>query len=304
MPLKKETTTFTTSSSNDNQTVGSGSASKSKIPLPFRILRAAFPYLEFGAQPLANALATRLFFTPLKFPVPEKEKAWLSKTEKHSFQLNGKQVSYYTVGTGKPVLLVHGWASRASQLYVFAEKLVNEGYQVLAFDAPAHGASEGKSTDVIEFGECILELKNRFPEINAIICHSLGGSASIYAIMQKLVIDKLVIIATPAYADDIIRVYRMRINGSRRIGDAMKRAIKKKYKMDFSDVTAPALAAQLTMPETLLIYDEDDMDAPPHHATLMKEAIPDAEVFKTKNLGHTRIIKDKDVVQKAVAFIC
>src|SRR6185369_13228471 len=45
-------------------------------------------------------------------------------------------------GTGPRVLLVHGWNGHAGRLSSFVQPLVEAGFGVVAFDAPAHGISQ------------------------------------------------------------------------------------------------------------------------------------------------------------------
>ncbi|MGV9195387.1 alpha/beta hydrolase [Microbacterium sp. MC2] len=59
----------------------------------------------------------------------------------------GAEVVTYEWGDGdRTVVLIHGWNGRASQFATLARELVAEGYRVVAFDAPAHGASSGRHT--------------------------------------------------------------------------------------------------------------------------------------------------------------
>src|SRR5690349_395790 len=51
-------------------------------------------------------------------------------------------------GEGPPVLLVHGWAGRGTQLGEFVAPLVAAQRRVVALDAPAHGDSPGTQTNV------------------------------------------------------------------------------------------------------------------------------------------------------------
>ena len=63
-----------------------------------------------------------------------------------------KKVMVYTYGYSKrKVLLVHGWSGRGTQLYKIADKLLENGFMTISFDAPADGKSPGNSTMMTEF---------------------------------------------------------------------------------------------------------------------------------------------------------
>src|SRR6267378_1472357 len=48
-----------------------------------------------------------------------------------------EQIIYYRWGSGsKRVLLVHGWGGRAAQFFALIPRLVDAGFEVIAFDAP------------------------------------------------------------------------------------------------------------------------------------------------------------------------
>lgn len=51
----------------------------------------------------------------------------------------------YAWGDGaRPVLLVHGWRSRASRFHKFVTRLVELGYSPVSYDAPGHGDSPAR----------------------------------------------------------------------------------------------------------------------------------------------------------------
>ena len=72
-----------------------------------------------------------------------------------------------------PVLLLHGWDGRAAQMISFVEPLVDAGYAVLAVDAPAHGASAGRQTNMLEWSLALraiarrLAIRSRFCGVSA-----------------------------------------------------------------------------------------------------------------------------------------
>src|SRR5213592_4541560 len=58
-------------------------------------------------------------------------------------------VTYAWGDGGRPVLLVHGWRSRASRYAGFVAKLLELGYSPVSYDAPAHGDSCGDVTSIL-----------------------------------------------------------------------------------------------------------------------------------------------------------
>lgn len=54
-------------------------------------------------------------------------------------QVGGAPVTTYAWGEGPAVLLVHGWSSHTGCMAGFVDPLLERGFRVVAFDAPAHG---------------------------------------------------------------------------------------------------------------------------------------------------------------------
>ncbi len=146
------------------------------MPFAIRVIRAIFPWLETRMPAIANRLFAHLFFTPIGYPTPEKEEKAETFAEKFRIQVDGKHIQCYRWGrASKTILVVHGWAGRATQFRRFVKPFLKEGYQIIGFDGPAHGKSDGKSTDVIEFKNTIIALATRHGNIAGILAHSFGG---------------------------------------------------------------------------------------------------------------------------------
>jgi pimeloyl-ACP methyl ester carboxylesterase len=63
----------------------------------------------------------------------------------HQFQSGGVRIAFLEEGTGPPVLLIHGFASRVHTNWVepgWVRLLVEHGFRVVAFDNRGHGESE------------------------------------------------------------------------------------------------------------------------------------------------------------------
>ncbi len=89
--------------------------------------------------------------------------------------INGKRVAVSRWESGeRPVLLVHGWRSRASHFGAVIRALESADRTVIAFDAPGHGASTGRRTSVLEYAEIIRLLSAQVGGFEIIVAHSFG----------------------------------------------------------------------------------------------------------------------------------
>ena len=279
-------------------------ARSSKTPFLMRAIRWGFPKLEALAPSLADRWFVKLFFTPMGGPLPPAEQQ--KQQEAASFELDvaGKTVRGYAWGNGPVVLLVHGWAGRSTQFLHFIDPLVQAGHTVLAFDAPAHGLSAGKMTNLLEFKDAILTIERLRGPITAVVAHSLGGAASLLAIQHGLHPQKVVLISLPSIGDDILREYAQRFNASTRATGYLNQWIKTNLGKPFEAFSALHTGQHLSKKtEVLLIHDEHDREVPIRHAERFGQTYPQATLIRTKGLGHIRILKDEAVIQKTLAFI-
>jgi pimeloyl-ACP methyl ester carboxylesterase len=279
---------------------------KDKTPLPLKIVRWLFPKLERFAPSLAHHYFLKLFFSPLRYPTPEKERKAETFATKFSITVMGKYVQAYSWGeAGRPyVLMVHGWAGRATQFRRFIKPLIEAGYQVIGFDGPAHGNSEGKKTTILEFEEALKKIYARSGEPAAIIAHSFGGVAVLYSAMNGLPVKKLVNIASPTIGDEVIKTYLRAVNGSWETGQFLKNYMVKTYGKTFDEYSTLYFIQHQPAPvDLLLIHDEDDKEVAMVHAEELLKHYPAARLLQTKGLGHTRILRDNEVIRQSVMFV-
>jgi esterase/lipase len=278
---------------------------KDLTPLPLKIVRWVFPKLERVAPFLAHRYFLTIFFSPLRYETPEKEKKAESHADKFSLEIKGKKIQGYRWGNDKAyVLLVHGWGGRATQFRRFLIPLMSNGFSIIGFDGPAHGNSEGKKTSILEFEETLHKMYEKFGEPVGIITHSFGGVATLYSAMNGLPVKKLVNIASPTIGDEVIRTYLRAVNGSWATAEFFKKYMVKKYGKTFDEFSSLHFVKHLPQPiDLLLVHDKDDKEVELRHAEELIKIYQNANLIRTKGLGHTRILKDDEVIRRVVTFL-
>ncbi|WP_111709350.1 alpha/beta hydrolase [Lutibacter citreus] len=261
--------------------------------------------LQAISHSLATLYAIKLFKTPFKFKTPLAEKTMENNTKKKIVSIPeiNKEIMVYTYGNSKKkVLLVHGWSGRGTQLFSIANKLVENGYMTISFDAPAHGKSKGKSTMMPEFISCILQLEKEFGPFEIAIGHSLGAMAVLNSIKKGLNVKKAITIGAGDIITDIIINFIEKIDLKPIIVQKMKIYYLKKFNFDIDTLSASVAAKQVKIP-ILVIHDNNDKEVSVNCAYNIDKNLENGETFITNNLGHTRILKDKTVVQRVLEFI-
>jgi hypothetical protein len=120
-----------------------------------RALRAGFAILSAVAPPLAERLATRLFFTPHRRVRREPGAVAGATGTPFTVSVGGVKVACWSYGRGPTVLLVHGWGGSSRDWEALAPRLVAAGYRAILFDGPAHGVSGGRRTTLPEMVRAI-----------------------------------------------------------------------------------------------------------------------------------------------------
>jgi pimeloyl-ACP methyl ester carboxylesterase len=282
------------------------SRKKDNTPIVLKFVRWMFPKLEKVAPPLAHRYFLKVFFTPLHFKPTDKELRAETFANKFSFNAAGQTIQGYEWGDQQwpYVLVVHGWAGRATQFRRFIKPMMNSGIRVLGFDGPAHGRSTGKKTELAEFEKTIREIYKLKGEPVGILAHSFGGVAVLHAAVNGLPLKKLVNIASPAIGDEVIKTFLKAVNGSWSTGESFKAHIIKRYGKSFDEFSSLHFVRNLPSPfPILLVHDENDKEVDIKHSDALMKAYPQANLIRTKKLGHTRILKDDEVIRRCVTFI-
>jgi len=280
------------------------STRKPNIPLNLRFIQWMFPKLESIAPQVAHKWFVDLFFSPPRYPIPGHERGILKKAKQFDINIGDRVVMGYSWGEGPVILLVHGWAGRASQFKSFVEYFSALGYTTVSFDAPAHGLSKGKETTIIDFKNAILTLEKMVGKVDVVIGHSLGGAAGLYALSEGLNVNTLITIATPSIGDEIISEFAARLGASQRAQDFLKQAIYQRLNRTFDEFMASYFITRIPDHiDMLILHDEHDREASLINAERLVEAYPQARYQKTAGLGHVRILRDPSILETCKNFV-
>lgn len=263
-----------------------------------KLLNAVSPFA-------ATRFAARLFLTPFRYKLPQREREMNQNSRQERVQvpsINREIVVYHYGDSPKKILLIHGWSGRGTQLGIMAKAFKEQGYGIVSFDAPGHGKAPGKISMMPFFSEAALYLEKQHGPFDFVIGHSLGGMASLKAVKDGLDIQKLVIIGTANSISHITLDFTRNLNLDPKIAQRMMRYLEKKFKQDLEDYSGAISANAVKIP-TLVIHDKDDVDVPVQSAYEIAESLENAELHITENLGHRRILGNPDVIGKISKFL-
>lgn len=275
-----------------------------------KIYKTAFKFTETVFPPLAGKWAIRLFFTPGKRLRVTEEQELMKSADiqkvlfRSNFKLDESEDYYirYNWGEGPAVLLVHGWGGSGMQMAHLAPPLVEAGFRVIAFDAPAHGGSPGRRTNMMEFAQVVQDIALHVGDFYAIIGHSLGGAAAGYAVSQSVRTKNLVTIGTPVSVAEILQEFARKINASEETINRHRKFIELFGGKSIEEMSLVHFA-HLLRSSGLIIHDQDDREIPYTQALDLFQQWNGSQLLLTEGLGHRRILKDEETIANILQFI-
>jgi pimeloyl-ACP methyl ester carboxylesterase len=280
---------------------------KLRQKLSISYIRIKLKLLSFVSKKRTAALVFKLFCTPF-LKSADRKPAIFATAEPLNFLLNGLNVTGYQWNKHKPVkvLILHGFGSAAHNFYNYIALLADKGYQVLAFDAPAHGNSGGKTVNAMEYCQMIEKVVELYGPVNGFMAHSFGGIALSLA-MEKIAHDENTRIVFVAPATETSTAIESAFELLRIKDDGVKTAFDKLI-LQKGGHPVKWYSIRRIMPQikaaVLWVHDEDDDVTPLKDAAKVKEDnFKNIEFMITKGLGHRKIYKDTAVQNKIIAFL-
>ncbi|MDT0321355.1 alpha/beta hydrolase [Streptomyces millisiae] len=273
------------------------------------LIRTAINTTGLLAPGLAGRWALHLYRYPaVRVAVRPAEEPMMRRATRDRLTVAGKETVVYSWGDGRrPVLLTHGWLSRASRLAPLAEALLDAGYSPVTFDAPGCGESAGRETSILEYRELARRLHARHGRFAAVVGHSVGGLSLFFALRDEVKAERLVSIAAPAEFDYLVDGFRASLGLSHRVVPHLRQGIERRIFPAEVDIwrrfSATHRPAELTLP-MLLVHDEADDMIDIGQSRLVAAAYEgQARLLVTRGLGHRRIISDPAVLEAVVGFV-
>jgi pimeloyl-ACP methyl ester carboxylesterase len=229
--------------------------------------------------------------------------------------LDGLTIASEVIGEGQPVLLLHGWMCRIENMQQVARRLAPLGYATHVIDLPGFGRSTLPSevwgvADYARFVTRYLDSVNLKPV--HLIGHSFGGRISIVLgadhpeYVSKIVLADSAGVLTPKTTKQQARqsVFTvantlLSVPGLKALEPSFRRWARNRYGSEdlrnagplepiFRKVIVEDLlprAAQIKA-STLLVWGDQDQDAPLWQGQKLEQTIPDAGLVVFKGAGH------------------
>jgi pimeloyl-ACP methyl ester carboxylesterase len=255
--------------------------------------------------------ALRQFLTPPKPPLSEPERVHLAQATSFAIPFDSIELNAFRWGTtGATILLVHGWGSYGLQLNEFIEPLLSAGYQVLAFDAPAHGSTIGEQSNGFEIARAIETVVQyqatsnaRATPIEGIVAHSLGAASTSLALSKGMKARKVVYLGAMCSLANAMTLFAKRARLSTDVVAALRHLFESQFGRDvWHRLDIDRTARNLTIP-AILFHDRRDREVAFEESLHVSQIWETARLIETSGLGHRRILRDESVIAQTVEFI-
>lgn len=229
--------------------------------------------------------------------------------------IQGKNIAYEIAGSGKPLLLVHGWGGSSQSVRRLSE-LLSSKFKTIILDLPGFGGSDIPDPEwgVEEYAALLVEFIRKL-KLNRIdyFGHSFGGALGVYiAATNPKFIDHLILCA-PSYKRPSRKVSRIRFLN--RIVPARFKLLLYRVFFPGSDISKfPALelnfrkiVTQDLSPylgkikaSTLILWGDQDSYVPVAYAHELKKTINHSTLKIFKGYPHSIPLKHPEMIVKEV----
>jgi pimeloyl-ACP methyl ester carboxylesterase len=268
-----------------------------------KIQRTFFDFLWNTTPTLSKLIAKRLFFTPSNYKTTSLENHHLDSGNRFEISVRGKAVKCWKWGSGPGILLAHGWNGRGIQLHHFIEPLTRKGYSVIAYDAPGHGESQGKTSSYFEFTDTIRTLlsSSNGHRIQGVIAHSLGASATVNSIAKEKNSLEVILIAPALKLTELLYSFFDHIGVPKALYLSLIREYEDQfgYNMHYDN---PGNLLREIKSRILIVHDKNDQTIPYFDSKELSDEFQNITLHTTEGLGHKKILSERSLIDLIVNY--
>lgn len=267
-----------------------------------RSARAVFAVGSFLAPWAILRALDGIFERPKRYKVPERETELLSRGRAFHVQSRHGKIAAWEWGEGPLVHLIHGWEGRGAQLGAVVDPLVEQGFRVVAWDAPAHGQSEGKTASAWTFGQVAVDVAKETGQPYAVYAHSMGAISTSVALSEGYAPERFVYIAPATAPEKPLRLIEEVMGVPAPMKKRFMDMLAERFGRDWESLRDGALPEGFSAP-LLMIHDRGDREVFFDTSLRLQRNWPGSVVEFTNGLGHNRILRDEKVIARAAAFL-
>jgi len=271
-----------------------------------KYVRTKFKLLSTISKRKAAEKAFMLFCTP-QYRNKKKPPAIFEKAENLDFNFDKYKIQGYrwNKNAGKKILILHGFESSIVNFDWYIKPLINLGYCIMGFDAPAHGKSSGKMFNALLYRRFITDIDDKYGPVTNFLAHSLGGLAVCLALEEWKHNEafKVVLVAPATETTTAVNSFFKYLNLNGEVRKEFDNIICKKTGNQ-PEWFSISRVAETIRARVLWLHDKDDHMTPLSDVqTIIEKKYSNFEFYITEGLGHRRIYRDNKVTKKIIEFL-
>jgi pimeloyl-ACP methyl ester carboxylesterase len=246
--------------------------------------------------------AFEVFCTVRKGKVLPNQKQYLDDAKFDVIKVSGHSIQLYNwPGNKETVLLVHGWESNSWRWHKLIEKLQKADYNIIAFDAPAHGYSSGKFLYVPLYAEALQAIILKY-QPKTVIGHSVGGMTVLYNEYKNpnVFIEKIVTVGSPSEYHEIFTHYQNLLGFNNKVMTVLEEYFYAKFGFTPKEFSSSKFVL-INSKKGLLFHDRLDKITPYHASVDVHKHWKGSELVSTEGFGHS--MHQNEVNDKIIAFL-
>lgn len=249
----------------------------------------------------------RAFFSPGKYETKSADEAILARGNTYRIPFEGGELAVTTWGddSNPAVLLMHGWGGSRAQMTGFVDPLLDAGYRVVAYDQPAHGESDGTTTNLLEITptmDLILEQEGPF---DVILAHSFGTLITSYALAKRNFPppSKLVYFGAFNRLMDALPRFQVIAQLPDEIIQGLGAMIYETFGKDVLESIVNESLVQTIHVPALMFHDKSDNVTPVEDSRAIARVWKSVRYVETDGLGHRGALQSKEIFEQVISFL-
>lgn len=222
------------------------------------------------------------------------------RAEEFTVAVFGHRMQGYTIGSGDPVVLLHGWGGASTDMAPLALVLADAGFAAVVPDLPGHGSDRGAHSDVFRMAATVDAVVGRFGPPRAVVAHSFGAVAT-FAAFQHGGVDKVVLVAPAIKGGWYLEAFRAQLGLADRAYNRFRErfvAFAGPYLMDVLSGRGEVRGAEM-----LILHDPADDRTSFADTAEFAANRPATKLVEVPGAGHKGILRDHVTREEVVAFV-
>ena len=276
-----------------------------KVPFIIKFFRVYFNSVALLFPKTSAKHLMNIFSKPRARVFRAREMEVLKQAKKSFLKFENEEIKVYEWGEGeKLAMLFHGWESNAGSLGAFTAPLIKKGYRVVAFDAPAHGGSKGKYSNLVYFKKAAEEMIHTYGVPSVAVGHSLGACAIIMcAYEENLHFKKTILLAPLNRLMSVFEEYQQFLKIPEKLFHPFLNHFEEFTGYSFRSFFFHGYGNRTKLNKVLLFHDEGDKITSFLHATDFKQNWEAVQLEVIRDTGHYRILWDELMLSKSINYI-